>query len=414
MGCHEANLVSRRRFLGNGAASLALWSLLPKAALAGTRDPRLLVVVLRGGLDGLATVAPVGDPDYARLRGTIALPTSGDGAGLPLDSFFALNAAMPKLHGLYRSGEALIVHAVHTPYRARSHFDGQDVLESGLPGVGRIEDGWLNRALAGLPDAGKANPRGLALGAVVPLVIRGNAPVLSWIPRVYQTPLRDSTIARLMDLYAETDPVLARAFAEGMEIHRVADANPSASPARPAQGQTPAERLNRQFTEAAEAAAKFLSTTEGPRVGVLSYDGWDTHANEGPVKGQLALRLGSLDAAIAALKTGMGAAWQDTVALIVTEFGRTARVNGTEGTDHGMATIALMVGGAVKGGRVLADWPGLREAALYEGRDLAPTCDLRAVLKGVLRDHLGIPEGALAGGIFPDSAAARPLDGLVA
>ena len=344
----------------------------------------------------------------------IALPTSGEGAGLPLDGFFALNGAMPQLHGLFRNGEALIVHAVHTPYRARSHFDGQDLLESGLPGVGRIEDGWLNRALASLPDAGRANPRGLSLGAVVPLVMRGRAPVLSWIPKVYGVPLRDSTIARLMDLYAETDPVLARAFAEGMEINRVADANPSAPAGVPATGQTAAERLNRQFTEAAEAAAKFLSAADGPRIGVLSYDGWDTHANEGPIKGQLALRLASLDAAIAALKTGMGAAWQDTVAVIVTEFGRTARVNGTEGTDHGMATIAIMVGGAVKGGRVIADWPGLRDAALYEGRDLAPTRDLRAVLKGVLRDHLGLPDGALAGGIFPDSAAARPLDGLIA
>ena len=217
-----------------------------------------------------------------------------------------------------------------------------------------------------------------------------------------------------MDLYAETDPVLARAFAEGMEINRVADANPSAPAVLPATGQTAAERLNRQFTEAAEAAAKFLSAADGPRIGVLSYDGWDTHANEGPIKGQLALRLASLDAAIAALKTGMGAAWQDTVTVIVTEFGRTARVNGTEGTDHGMATIAIMAGGAVKGGRVLADWPGLRDAALYEGRDLAPTRDLRAVLKGVLRDHLGLPDGALAGEIFPDSAAARPIDGLVA
>jgi uncharacterized protein (DUF1501 family) len=303
---------------------------------------------------------------------------------------------------------------VHTPYRARSHFDGQDVLESGLPGVGKLQDGWLNRALAQLPNAGRADPQGLALGAVVPLVMRGRAPVLSWIPKVYSVPLRESTIARLMDLYAETDPVLARAFAEGMEIHRVADSNPSAPAVRLAPGQTPAERLNRQFTEAAEAAARFLSTADGPRIGVLSYDGWDTHANEGPVKGQLALRLGSLDAAIAALRTGMGAAWQDTACLIVTEFGRTARVNGTQGTDHGMATITIMVGGAVKGGRVLADWPGLREAALYEGRDLAPTRDLRAVMKGVLRDHLGIPEGALAGEIFPGSAAARPLDGLVA
>jgi uncharacterized protein (DUF1501 family) len=414
MGCNEANLVSRRSFLASGAASLALWSLVPRMALAGTRDPRLLVMVLRGGLDGLAAVAPVGDPDYARLRGDIALPTSGDGAGLPLDGFFALNSAMPQLHALYRNGEALIVHAVHTPYRARSHFDGQDVLESGLPGVGKVGDGWLNRALATLPDAGRANPRGLALGAVVPLVMRGKAPVLSWIPKVYGVPLRDSTIARLMDLYAETDPILARAFAEGMEINRVADANPGTPAGQRAPVQTPAERLNRQFTEAAEAAAKFLSASDGPRVGVLSYDGWDTHANEGPVKGQLALRLGSLDAAIAALKTGMGTAWQDTVVLIVTEFGRTARVNGTEGTDHGMATVAIMIGGAVKGGRVLADWPGLREAALYEGRDLAPTRDLRSVLKGVLRDHLGIPDGALAGTIFPDSAVARPIDGLVA
>ena len=318
MSCREACIVSRRTFLGNGAASLALWSLMPKVALAGTRDPRLLVMVLRGGLDGLAAVAPMSDPDYARLRGDIALPTTGDGAGLPLDGFFALNGAMPQLHSLFTTREALIVHAVHTPYRARSHFDGQDVLESGMAGVGRIDDGWLNRALANLPDAGRVNPRGLAVGAVVPLVMRGRAPVLSWIPKVYGVPLRESTIARLMDLYAETDPELAQAFAEGMEVHRVADASPDAPMGQPAPGQTLAQRLNRQFTEAAGAAAKFLSTADGPRIGVLSYDGWDTHANEGPVKGQLALRLGSLDAAIAELKAGMGAAWQHTITVIIT------------------------------------------------------------------------------------------------
>lgn len=414
MPCAEACALSRRTFMRGGSASLALWSLLPKTAVAGTRDPRLLVVVLRGGLDGLAMVAPLGDPDYARLRGNIALPLSGEGAGLPLDGFFALNAAMPALHALYRKGEALIVHAVHTPYRARSHFDGQDVLESGLPGVGKIEDGWLNRALAGLPAVGKASPRGLAVGAVVPLMIRGTAPVLSWIPKVYGTPLRDSTIARLMDLYAQTDPVLAKAFAEGMEIGRVADADGMAPVQPPTPAQTPAARLNREFAEAAEAAARFLASPDGPRIGVLSYNGWDTHANEGPIKGQLAVRLGGLDAAVGALETGLGSAWKDTVAVIVTEFGRTARVNGTEGTDHGMATAALMIGGAVKGGRILADWPGLRDAALYEGRDLAPTRDLRSVLKGVLRDHLGVPDGALAASVFPDSATAKALDGLMA
>lgn len=411
--------LTRRALLQGSAASLALWAMLPRPALAGTRDPRLLVIVLRGGLDGLAAVAPVGDPDYARLRGGIALPTTGEGAGLPLDGFFALNAAMPALHALYQKRGALIVHAVHTPYRARSHFDGQDLLESGLPEVGRIDDGWLNRALAQLPAAGKASPRGLAIGAVVPLLMRGRAPTLSWIPKVNAMPLRDSTVARLMDLYGETDAVLAKAFAEGMEISRVADAGagavPPAAPQVPGQPPlTPVQRLNREFTEAAEAAARFLSAADGPRIGVLSYNGWDTHANEGVLKGQLANRLGGLDAAIRALQTGMGAAWSDTVVAVVTEFGRTARVNGTEGTDHGMATVALLLGGAVKGGRILADWPGLREAALYEGRDLAPTRDLRSVLKGVLRDHLGVPGGALDGGIFPASAAAKPLDGLIA
>ena len=423
MSCREAYAVSRRSFFRGGAASLALWSLMPRSAIAGTRDPRLLVVVLRGGLDGLAAVAPVGDPDYARLRAAIASPVSGEGAGLPLDGFFALNAAMPGLHALYQKREALIVHAVHSPYRGRSHFDGQDVLESGLAGVARVEDGWLNRALLQLPAAGQANPRGLAIGPVVPLLMRGKAPTLSWIPKVNGLPLRDSTIARLMDLYAETDPVLAKAFAEGMEISRVADAGmpttgltpsqPQASAPPPAV-QPPAARLNREFTEAADAAAKFMSTPEGPRIGVLSYNGWDTHANEGPIKGQLALRLGGLDAAIRALESGMGPAWKDTIVAVVTEFGRTARVNGTQGTDHGMATVALLVGGAVKGGRILADWPGLREAALYEGRDLAPTRDLRAVLKGVLRDHLGVPDGALGASVFPESTVAKPLDGLIA
>jgi len=208
-----------------------------------------------------------------------------------------------------------------------------------------------------------------------------------------------------------------------MEISRVADADAPTSalatsqPQAPAQlpaAQLPAARLNREFTEAAEAAAKFLSTPEGPRIGVLSYNGWDTHANEGPIKGQLAVRLGGLDAAIRALESGMGPAWKDTIVAIVTEFGRTARVNGTQGTDHGMATVALLAGGAVKGGRIVADWPGLTEAALYEGRDLKPTRDLRSVLKGVLRDHLGVPDGPLGTGIFPDSASAKALDGLVA
>lgn len=422
---------SRRRLLQSGA-SLALWSLLPGVAVAGTRDPRLLVVVLRGALDGLALAAPVGDPDHERLRGALA---GTAGSGLMLDGFFALNPAMPTLHDLYKKREALIVHAVSTPYRGRSHFDGQDVLESGLPGVGRIRDGWLNRALAQLPNAGRSEPqKGLALASVVPILMHGAAPVLTWSPKVYGRELTQSTVARLMDLYAQQDPKLAAAFAEGLEIDRVAvsmaggagmtgaaKAGGKADGVKPDAGKAdggmaksapPAGPL-RGFIETAETAARFLTTPGGPRIGAVSVDGWDTHANEGAVTGNLANRLAGLDAGIKAFADGMGPAWKETVVVVVTEFGRTAAVNGTAGTDHGTGTVALLLGGAVRGGRVLANWPGLSEKALYEGRDLAPTTDLRAVLKGVLKDHLGMPDGLLAQTVFPDSAAVRAMPELL-
>lgn len=415
MNCLENKSLSRRHILA-GSASLALWGLVPGHAIAGTRDPRLLCIVLRGGLDGISMVAPVGDPDYERLRGRLAIPRSGSGAGFALDSFFALNSSMPFLHSLYQGKQALVLHAIHSPYRGRSHFDGQDVLESGLGGVGRAEDGWLNRALAGLPSSGRVEPaKGLAMGAVVPLVMRGAAPVLSWIPKTYGLPLRDSTIARLQDLYAETDPVLARAFADGIEIDRVATGMGAAAKSPPSiAGQPPQPRAFREFTDAAEAAAKFLAAPDGPRIGALSFNGWDTHANEGVIIGQLANRLAGLDACIKAFAEGMGPAWKETVVAIVTEFGRTARANGTDGTDHGTATVALLLGGAVNGGRIIADWPGLKEAQLYDARDLKPTADLRAALKGVLRDHLGIPARGLATGVFPDSAKIAAMDGLLA
>ena len=429
--CREAVSLSRRSLLGTGA-SLALWSLIPRTASAQGRDPRFLTVILRGGLDGLALAAPVGDPDHVRIRGAQAIPGTGDRAGLPLDSLFALNAGMPVLHGLFRQRQALVVHAVATPYRSRSHFDGQDVLESGLPGVARVEDGWLNRALASLPAAGSAAPqKGLAMGAVVPLVMRGKAPVLSWIPKTGNLPLRESTVARLLDLYNVTDPRLARAFADGLEIDRISAAAyampaaggpepaapapaPAEAPAVVTSGLPPPPRPFRDLVEPAETAARFLAAADGPRVGALSYNGWDTHANAGIVEGQLAGRLAGLDAAIRALRDGLGPVWKDTVVAVVTEFGRTARVNGTAGTDHGTATTALLVGGAVAGGRVIADWPGLADAALFEARDLKPTLDLRAVMKGVLRDHLGVPDAALADAVFPESRAVRAMGGLVA
>jgi uncharacterized protein (DUF1501 family) len=402
-----------RRELLLGSGTLFAWAFLPKLARAEGRDPRLLVIVLRGALDGLAAVAPVGDPDWVGLRGANALTLDGKPPALPLDSFFALNPAMPNLHRLYKSGAATIVHAVATPYRERSHFDGQDVLESGLGTPGATDTGWLNRALLALQPGGRASGGrdAFAVGPIAPLVVRGPAPVLSWTPRRLP-PASDDTVMRLMDLYQHTDPALARVLEERMGLATIARAGgmdgEQPRPAAAAGGQ-----LRAYFTESAAAAAKFLARADGPRVGALAFDGWDTHAAEGVVNGRLAMLLGALDGAIAAIETEMKDAWRETVVAVVTEFGRTARINGTEGTDHGTATVALLAGGALKGGRVVADWPGLKPAKLHDGRDLKPTTDLRAVLKGLLKDHLRVDGTALAANVFPDSGGVKPMSGLL-
>ncbi len=422
-----------RRELLLASGVLFAWAHLPKVAMAEGRDPRLLVIVLRGALDGLAAVAPVGDPDYQALRGDKVLRLDGPSPALRLDRFFALNPAMPNLHRLFAAGQASVVHAVATPYRERSHFDGQDVLESGLAGPGATDTGWLNRALSALEPGGRVDPgnrKAFAVGPVTPLVVRGPAPVLSWTPPRLQ-PAGEDTLMRLLDLYRHSDAALTRALEERIGLAAIARAGgmetepqsgqpagaqagqprPAAGPPRPPAAQ--ANQVRAYFAESAGSAAKFMARPDGPRVGALAFDGWDTHADEGAVNGRLAALLGALDGAMAAIETGMGAAWRDTVVAVVTEFGRTARINGTEGTDHGTATIALLAGGAVKGGRVIADWPGLKTANLRDQRDLKPTTDLRAVIKGVLRDHLRMPDAMLAAKVFPDSANAKPLTGLV-
>jgi uncharacterized protein (DUF1501 family) len=408
-----------RRELLLASGVLFAWMHLPKVARAEGRDPRLLVVVLRGALDGLAAVAPVGDPDWIALRGDNALRLDGAAPGQRLDDFFALNPAMPNLYRLYRSSEASIVHAVASPYRERSHFDGQDVLESGLAAPGAADTGWLNRALAATEPVGRIVPAGsdgrggigkaFAVGPITPLVVRGPAPVLSWTPPRLE-PAADDTLMRLLDLYRHTDVEMARALEERIGLAAIARAGGmDTGQTRPAG----AAQVRAYFAESAGSAAKFMAQPDGPRVGALAFDGWDTHANEGAVNGRLAALLGALDGAIAAIETNMGPAWRETVVAVVTEFGRTARINGSDGTDHGTGTIALLAGGAVRGGRVIADWPGLKEADLREKRDLKPTTDLRAVLKGVLRDHLRVPEAALAATVFPDSAGATAISGLV-
>jgi uncharacterized protein (DUF1501 family) len=406
MDCCEnrGSFTTSRRALLLGGASFAAWAFLPKFARAGDgRDPRLIVIILRGALDGLATVAPLGDPDYAGLHDSIALTSDGPRAAAMLDSFFALHPAMPEFAQMYREKHAAVVPAVATSYRERSHFDGQDVLESGFAGPGRVQSGWLNRALETLPK-GERVMSGLAVGPTTPLVLRGAAPTVGWAP-VALPQADDDTAMRLVELYRQRDPALASALSQGLQLDKTARGDEMTR--KSGTNNAGAMRL------VARGAAKLMSADDGPRIAALAFDGWDTHANEGGPVGRLAQLLSGLDGALAEFERGLAERWRETVVVVVTEFGRTARVNGTDGTDHGTGTIALLAGGAVKGGRVISDWPGLTPASLYQGRDLAPTADLRAVFKGVLHDHLGLAERVLADTVFPDSAPVKAMKGLV-
>ncbi len=398
---------SRRSVLLAGGAAFGA-AYLPKIArAAGGRDPRLVVIVLRGALDGLSAVAPVGDPDYAGLHGAIALSSAGPNAALPLDGFFALNPGMPVFARMYRDKSAAIVHATATAYRDRSHFDGQDVLESGFAGPGHTASGWLNRAVAELPKGERAAIKGgLGVGAVTPLIMRGSASVVGWAPT--GLPQADDDLAlRLMDLYQHADPALAASLAQGLGIEKIA--------AREMGGQKPQGGNEAQLMRrVGEGVARLIAPDDGPRIAALAFDGWDTHANEGGGTGRLAMLLGGLDGTFEAFEQTLGPVWKDTAIVAITEFGRTARVNGTTGTDHGTGTVAFLAGGAIKGGRVIADWPGLKDAQLYQNRDLKPTTDLRGVLKGLLADQFGLSATALGSKVFPDSIGVAPMKGLAA
>ena len=380
------------------------------AASEGAQGLRkLIVMICRGGMDGLSVAPPVGDPDYQDLRQAIAL----DDNALKLDGTFSLHPSLPSVHAMARAGEARIVPAVATPDRARSHFEAQDVLESGAAGVYGASSGWLNRVVSSLSAQRKVEA--LSVGPTAPLILRGPASVSSWSPgKGVDASARLPTL--LQDLYRD-DPVLGPALARGLATETMAQAAmTSLGGGASMTAMTPAnaQGLVRQGAEAARklgsAVAGFMHEPGGPQIAVVSLDGFDTHANQ---LGQLAPRLTYLDAALDGLRAGLGAAWKDSVVLVTTEFGRTARVNGTGGTDHGTASTALVLGGALKPGGIIGDWPTLKSSALFEARDLAPTLDMRGLFKGVLADHMGLDRRALETTVFPDSAAARPVTGLV-
>jgi uncharacterized protein (DUF1501 family) len=318
-----------------------------------------------------------------------------DGGMANLGGFYGLHPAMPQMAALYRAGELLPVHAVAGHYRSRSHFEAQDCMESGADH--RMSSGWLNRAV--LVMAKPAGPEaGLTVGTTTPLLMRGPAEIAAWAPQSFGMPDPD-LYARIAQLN-QADPVTGPAIAEGLR-DRGFSGSALAGADKPANAYA--------FPSLAAMAGKLLAAPNGPRVAAMELGGWDTHADQ---MRRLNGPLGQLDAGLAALKAALGDVWTKAAVLVITEFGRTAHINGTGGTDHGTGTVAFVAGGGVAGGRVLANWPGLSSGNLLEGRDLQPTADLRAVAKGLLVAHLGIAPGAMAS-VFPDSADAQPMRGLL-
>jgi uncharacterized protein (DUF1501 family) len=394
-------MTTRRTILSALSAAGAVALADPRAAFAAAPgERRLVVAILRGGMDGLEAVAPYADADYRRLRPTLAAKPPGEKDGaVDLDGRFGLSPALAPLHALYKSGELLIAHAIGSPDRTRSHFDAQDTLENGGLKARDHATGWLNRALAIL---GGGRERGLAVAHNVPLLMRGPVAVRTWAPAVL--PEADAAFLDRLDIMYARDPQLLAALRAGRRSAAAAD---KAMGGRPkGMGGPP----NKAFVEMAGAAGKLLSAADGPRIASIEMDGWDTHFGQAFNHRQ---QLDALARGLIALKDALGPAWQNTVVIAASEFGRTAAENGTRGTDHGTGGAAFLAGGAVAGGRIIGRWPGLAGSQLFEKRDLAATTDLRALFKGVLREHMRMADAALEDRVFPGSRAAVPIAGLI-
>ncbi len=385
-GMNSLHGLSRRRFLAalGGTAMLTLWPGLSPAATGGARN-RLLVVLLRGAMDGLHLLPPRDDADYLRLRGALAVRDAR-----PLDGAFGLHPKLSFAHELYATRELLPLVAVAPPYRQRSHFDAQDCLENGTAAPGGARDGWIGRCIETM-----TGDAGVAIAQVMPLAMRGSTRAGLWSPPLPRA-APDALMQQLQPLYA-ADPQLAPMFADALEATAMDAAGDRARGAF-------------RLPQAMTAAAKRMQGVHGTRIGFVEDSGWDTHRGQ---QNALDRKFAELDAGLRACRDALGDEWRRTVVAVVTEFGRTVAANGSGGTDHGVGGMALLAGGAVHGGRIAGDWRGLAPDALFEGRDLSPTTDLRALFKGLLLGHLAVPEAALETRIFPDSRAVRPMTGLL-
>ncbi|MBC7698169.1 MAG: DUF1501 domain-containing protein [Bacteroidia bacterium] len=346
---------------------------------------RFIFIIQRGAADGLNTVIPYADPAYAKLRGGLAIDVA---QATKLDGMFALHASLAETAKMYSAGQALFVQAVASPYRDRSHFDGQNVLETGGLVPYQMKDGWMNRLLTLLPTS---QNEAIAFASTIPMALRGKAEVTSYAPSALPQ-ASDDLLMRVSQLYAE-DAQLHSIWSAAMDAKNMSD-----------------DTSNKQDPASfGKLAASFLERADGPKVAMIETGGWDTHTAQ---EGRLARQLKSLDTLMAALRDGLGDTWATTTVVVATEFGRTAAANGTGGTDHGTGASAMILGGDVKGGRVIADWPGLNNSNLYEGRDLKPTMNLDVLIASAAGQSFGIEPMKVAKILFPESTIAKPLEGL--
>ena len=416
--------MQRRQLLQIAAAAGASWTAVGRTAFAATSpqgaatlpgNKRLVVIFLRGAVDGLSVVVPYSEGAYYQLRSSIALARPGqDGGVLDLDGHFGLNPNLAPLLPLWQSGKLAFVHASGSPDPTRSHFDAQDYMESGTPGRKGTPDGWLNRLLGAEPSAAAhaAATRGISVGATLPRIWAGPNPVANIANGARAgkpTQLDKPQVAKAFDSLYAGDDAMARAYRESQQSR--AEVNEAMAPNAMDHEQMVANNgapLPNGFPDDAARLAQLMRRDANVQLAFMALGGWDTHVNQGGAKGQLANRLQPLGRGLAELATRLGPVFDDTTVLVISEFGRTARQNGTGGTDHGHGNVMWALGGNIAGGKVYGRWPGIDPSALNEGRDVAITTDFRQVLAGVCMRNLGLPDNRLAS-VFPGFDGA-PLD----
>jgi len=398
-GSHGGPAITRRMALGGIGACLTLAHLRPARA-AVSFPQRLVVVNIRGGLDGMSAVVPYGDPNLAGLRASLIPPPVGQQGGmLDMGGFYGLNPGLPNLYSLYQANQMLAVHAVGNLLLTRSHFAGQEAIELGETAQTGAANGWINRLVGLLQTEQGGVEAGVSFGAGNPLIGQGPAAMGAWASSNW--PATNNTLAALVETLGETDAQIGPPTESGFNDRSYFKTWLAGSTAP--NGSTALQNAMR-------SAGIFIAASGGPAIAVIESNAADTHTSQ---VARLATLFADLDASIALLQTAAGpATWANTVVLTLTEFGRMAAVNGCSGTDHGTGLAMFLAGGPVAGGRVIADWPGLGHTQLYQGRDLAPTTDIRAVIMGVLQGHLGMTNSQLAT-IFPNATGVSPMSGLV-